>query len=165
MVLERAGGDRLARLLAGFLWTPMGGHGAAHVTTDRLGMAQAAGGISCTAYDLARLGEIVRCAGAVDGRQVLPAAFVRDTATGGDAAAWRVGDWGGAMPGHRYRNQWYARGDAEGCIYAKGIHGQWLVVNPARGTTLVKLSSQPIAHDQATDDLTLALLEEIAVRL
>nr|WP_282563294.1 serine hydrolase [Gymnodinialimonas phycosphaerae] len=165
VVLERAVGQRFNRFVSDVLWEPMGGEGKAHVTVDRRGMAQSAGGISCTAFDLARLGEIMRCNGAVGGRQVLSPAFVSDTIHGGDAAAWRDGDWGGLLPGHRYRNQWYARGDRDGCVYAKGIHGQWLYINPRHRATIVKFSSQAAAADPELDAATLRLLDAIAERL
>lgn len=165
VVIERAAGRPFNGAAANLLWAPMQGQGEASVTVDRRGMAQSAGGISCTAFDLARLGDLLRSEGAADGRQVLPAAFVHDTRHGGDAAAWRAGDWGTTMPGHRYRNQWYARGDADGCVIAKGIHGQWIHVNPARGTTIVKLSSQGVAQTDSTTTASLALLDTLAARI
>ncbi|TYB81072.1 serine hydrolase domain-containing protein [Maritimibacter fusiformis] len=165
VVIERAAGQPFNGVAANLLWTPVQGQGEASITVDRRGMAQSAGGISCTAFDLARLGDLLRTEGVADGNQVLPAAFVHDTLHGGDADAWRAGDWGKTMPGHRYRNQWYARGDADGCLFAKGIHGQWVHVNPARRTTIVKLSSQDVAKADSMNAATLALLDTLAARI
>ncbi|WP_226782479.1 serine hydrolase domain-containing protein [Oceaniglobus trochenteri] len=164
-VISAAAGKAFHDVAAETLWAPMQARGEAHIGVDGIGTALTAGGISCTAFDLARIGELLRCGGAVGGKQVLSPDLVEDTLHGGDAEAWNTGDWGKTMPGHRYRNQWYARGDSDGCFFAKGIHGQWLYVNPRRQVTIVKLSSQDVAKEETTNALTLALLDAIAERL
>ena len=83
--------------------------------------------------------EAMRQEGSVNGRQIVPVRFVRDTLQGGDQAAWKGGDMALLFPDGAYRNKWYATGDEHDGLCAIGIHGQWLFVAPKRGVTLVKL--------------------------
>ena len=77
--------------------------------------------------------------------------------SGGDAAAWRDGNFADWLPQGRYRNKWYQAGTADGAFFALGIHGQWLYVNPAAETEIAKFSSQPVPVDDAFKHLNLAL--------
>jgi len=165
VVIERAAGDRFAPLMAELLWGPMAATGEALVTVDREGTARTAGGISVTAHDLARVGELMRAGGAVRGRQVLPEAFVRDTLEGGDEGAWQAGDMAWIFTHGRYRNKWYATGEASGSFCAIGIHGQSLFIDPMRAVTIVKMSSQAEPENQALRKEELAFLRAVAERV
>ncbi len=157
-ILERASGERFPDLASRLLWRPMGAEAHAYVTVDRLGAPRAAGGICATLRDMARLGEIVRCRGMAEGRQVVPASWIDDMAENGDADAWRKGDLSVLFPGGRYRSKWYV---AEGgALLAIGIHGQWIYVDGA--VTIAKQSSQPLPVDDPTDRLLLKGFAAIA---
>lgn len=163
IVAERAGRMSYASLLSDRLWRPLGAASDGYVTVDRRGAARAAGGVCATARDLARLGELVRRGGAAEGRQIVPAAFVADLWTGGDRRAWLARrDDASLMPEGRYRSQWYAPGDADDCLCAIGIHGQWIHINPRRGTVVVRLASQALPLDDALDRQTLGVLAALA---
>jgi CubicO group peptidase (beta-lactamase class C family) len=75
-VIQRATGQRVEALLAQRLWAPMGAERDAHITCDPHGMPFAAGGLCTTLRDLARMGEMMRCDGAFNGQQVVPARAV-----------------------------------------------------------------------------------------
>lgn len=146
LVVERAGGAPYATLLQALLWQPMGARDEACVTLDRRGAARAAGGVSATARDLARLGDLVRRGGG----GIVPAAFVEDLWRGGSREAWLAAeDPFESMPQARYRSQWYAVGDAHDCLCAIGIHGQWIFIDPTRETVIVRLASQALPLDDA----------------
>lgn len=157
LVIERAAGRRFADLISALIWVPLDAHHHGAVTLDRAGTARAAGGMSITARDLARLGDMLRCGGAIEGRQIVPERWVNDMRNAGDPEAWRAGDLNGLIPGGRYRSKWYQT--ADGAFCAIGIHGQWLYVDPSRKTVLVKMSSQPLPQDDALDRATLAFLK------
>jgi CubicO group peptidase (beta-lactamase class C family) len=142
ILIERATGERYADVMSERLWKPLGARHHASVTVDAEGSARAAGGISVTARDLARVGEMLRQDGMVDGKRIIPKAWIADMLTAGDHQAWVDGE-PNFFPNGRYRSQWYQSGEADGAFAAIGIHGQWLYVDPSTETVVVKLSSQP----------------------
>lgn len=141
-IIETVTGARYADLLSDLLWKPMGARNHGSITVDAIGSPRTAGGISVTARDLARVGDLLRNEGAIGGRQIVPAAWVADMQQNGDKEAWQQGR-NVDLPNGRYRSQWYQSGDADGAFAAIGIHGQWLWVDPSTQTVLVKMSSQP----------------------
>ncbi|MFZ1815809.1 MAG: serine hydrolase [Rhizobiaceae bacterium] len=156
MVLERAGGARLHELLQELLWKPMGAHSDAFVTVDREGVARAAGGISVTARDMARVGELVR----LDGAGVVPADWIRDLWKGGNRAIWSEGDQAAHFPGGSYRSYWYETGKGE--LAAIGIHGQWIWVDPQSETVIAKQSCQPEPTNDPLDQAITAMLRAVS---
>ncbi len=142
VVIERVTGARFADLTSELLWKPMGAKGNADISVDPIGTPRTAGGVSMTARDLARLGELLRNGGARDGKQILPEAWIRDMQENGDKEAWQQGR-NVDLPNGRYRSQWYQSGEADQAFCAIGIHGQWLYVDPSTETVIVKLSSHP----------------------
>ncbi len=153
-VLERAGGLPLAELLSRKLWAPLGAADDAYIMTDRSGAAAAAGGFGATLRDLARFGQMVLDEGRVDGRRIVSREWIADIRFNGDNAAWRGGQYRGRWnPDGAYRSFWYVSGDADGSLEAIGIHGQRLIVNPAKRRVIVRLSSGPDAVSRADYDL------------
>jgi CubicO group peptidase (beta-lactamase class C family) len=156
IVLERAGGDRYSALMSEYLWKPLRAASDAMVTVDRAGTARAAGGISATARDLARVGELVR----KGGNGIVPEAFIADLWTGGNREAWRSGDQTTLFPAGSYRNFWYDTGGGE--LAAIGIHGQWIWIDPAHAKVAVKLSSQALPVDPDLDQAVVRMLRTVA---
>lgn len=143
-VLERASGQRLADLLSAHVWGPSGAASSADITLDSRGAGRAAGGVSCTTRDLARVGHRL----ALDGDPLVDS-FVSDLATG-DAARWQATANIRDFPDGAYRNYWYLpHGDAR-VLYGVGIHGQGLWVDRASRVVVAKHSSWPVP---ITDDL------------
>jgi CubicO group peptidase (beta-lactamase class C family) len=164
-VYERACGRPYAQILSEYLWQPMGAEEDASITLDAFGAARVAGGISATARDLARFGEMVRCTGLSNGRQVVPASWIDDIYRNGDAAAWASGDLAWIFPNGRYRGKWYAIDPERGDLAAIGIHGQWIYVDRSTDTVCVKLATQPRAMEIALDHRWLAAFRAIAAAL
>lgn len=162
IILERASGERLSDLFASRLFGPLRLKSAATLTVDREGTARAAGGVSLTARDLARVGDMMRQGGTAGGHSIVPEAWVYDTITQGDRDAWTKGEFSFLLPEGCYRNQWYQSG--KGYFAAIGIHGQWLIVHPASETVVVKLSSQPLPVDDDMDKANLKFFEGLLAR-
>ncbi|MDZ5451657.1 serine hydrolase [Labrys sp. ZIDIC5] len=165
IVVERASGERYADYASSRLWQKLGARQDGIVTVDAAGTARAAGGISMSARDLARVGDMMRQGGSLDGNRIVSQRWVEDTCRGGSAEAWQQGDFVHLLSQGRYRNKWYQTGYANGAFLAIGIHGQWLYVNPAAEVVIVKMSSQPEPVDDPTDKLNLELFEALATRV
>jgi len=156
-VIERATGQRFADLTSRYIWKPMGAQHSAYITVDRLGAPRCAGGICATARDLARLGQVVADGGACEGRQIIPAAWIDDTVKNGSADAWDAGVFAPFFPGRRmhYRNKWYADLGEAPLLFALGIHGQYLFVDPRNQLVIAMMSSQADPLDAELISLTM----------
>jgi CubicO group peptidase (beta-lactamase class C family) len=162
MVVERATGRRYTDLASERLWQPLGARQDGYITVDAAGSARAAGGIVVSARDLARVGEMMRQGGTIDGRRIVSESWVRDTQSSGDPEAWKAGDFSPLLANGRYRNKWYQTGFASGAFFGIGIHGQWVYVNPKAEMVIVKMSSQPEPVNDPVDGLCLELFEGLA---
>lgn len=152
-LLERASGRRYAALLTELVWAPMGAEFDADIAVERKGAARAAGGFSAALRDLGRFGEMMRCRGVAQGRQVIPGWWIDDIRNNGDPAAWKKGELAAMLPIARYRSKWYTLDNEHGAYCAIGIHGQWIYVDPIAEVVIVKVSSQPLAVDEYMDRL------------
>jgi CubicO group peptidase (beta-lactamase class C family) len=161
-ILERADSGDVAVQLARRIWQPMGAESEAYVTVDRFGAARTAGGICTTLRDLARFGEMIRCGGKANGRQIVPKAWIDDMWRNGDATAWQGGTMVELFPRGRYRSQWYVTDEKSPALCAIGIHGQWIFVDQGSELTIVKQSSQKQPLDYRIDRLNFALFQAIS---
>ena len=106
---ERASGTRMADLISALIWQPIGAERDAEITCDPLGSAIHDGGISATARDLARFGQMLVDDGMTQGHPVVPEAWLAGTrAPEPDVReAFAVTDHEFALPGGWYRNQFW----------------------------------------------------------
>jgi CubicO group peptidase (beta-lactamase class C family) len=156
IVLEVVTGKRFPELVRDLLWLPIDAHSDAHITVDRAGTARAGGGMSSTARDLARLGEMLRLGGA----GVVPADRVAELWRGGDRKLWAEGDQAYLFSGGSYRSYFYE--DGKGVLAGIGIHGQWLWIDPESETVIVRLSAEPLPSDEALDHAIMAMLRSVS---
>ena len=163
-VLERAGGRPFAEMFSERIWKPMGATSDGYVTVDPAGAPRTAGGICVTIEDLARVGEMVRCRGFANGRQVVPGAWIDDIWTGGSAGLWAKGDLLNFLAKCCYRSKWYNHTEA-GSLIANGIHGQWIVVDPKADLVIAKTASQPEPSGEAMDQLNFAAFDALSAAL
>jgi CubicO group peptidase (beta-lactamase class C family) len=147
--VERATGRSFAGLVSERLWKPMGAEDGAYITVDRQGAPRCTGGLCATVRDFARIGQLMVQGGLRDGVQVLPPAWLDDLADGGDAEAWRQGEFAGGFSGMtmRYRGGWYVIDDEPRTLFAMGIHGQNLFVDRANQLVIAKVSSLGVPID------------------
>jgi CubicO group peptidase (beta-lactamase class C family) len=162
IIVERASGLRYADLLREKLWIPLRARGRCTVTVDAEGTARAAGGVSMTARDLARVGEMMRNGGMAGSRAIVSERWVRDTISTGDQAAWKSGDFAHLLKDGSYRNKWYQSGFDNGAFMAIGIHGQWLYVDPLSEVVIVRMSSQHEPDDDPLSQQTMRFFRAVA---
>lgn len=163
-VAERAAGRPFAELFSERVWRPMGAAADAYVTVDPVGAPRTAGGICTTIEDLARVGELIRCRGVANGRQIVPGTFIDDLWTGGSAEHWAKGDLLNFLERCRYRSKWYNDLDG-GRLVASGIHGQWIIVDPKADLVIAKHASQPEPSGEAMDRLNFAAFDALSAAL
>jgi len=169
-VCERASGTRMADLISALIWQPMGAERDGEITCDPLGSAIHDGGVSATARDLARFGQLLvddglarggsgpppqaaRPAGSSPpelaergGYPVIPAAWLAATRVPepGVREAFAATDHEFVLPGGWYRNQfWVIPGPGGPVLVCLGIHGQLVYADRAARTVVVKMSSWP----------------------
>lgn len=76
LVLQRTTGERYANLLSTVIWQPMGGDDALVWLDRERGTAHVSCCLMATAMDWARLGELMRNRGELNGRMILPARWI-----------------------------------------------------------------------------------------
>ncbi len=162
IILQRCTGASYAQIMEDLLWHPMGANSNALITVDQKGTPRSAGGISVTARDLLKLGNLLLDHGAANGVQVIPEAWIHDMRHYGDEAAWENGNFSTFLPGGRYRNKWYLLARPSLAYLAIGIHGQWLFVDPETQIVIVKLSSQALPQDDLLDVQGVAFLKQFS---
>jgi len=167
-VIERGGHDSFANQFSRYILQPCGGRHAAYITLDTFGAPRVAGGLCITAHDLLSIGEMVRNAGQLNGTEIVPSAFINDITKPRDNSLWMAQNHGEGprlFSEGNYRSQWYQTGNSDKVICGIGIHGQWLWINPEKDLVIVKLASNDIEVDSATDRMTLAAFAAIGEAL
>jgi len=151
-VCERAAGVRMADLISDLIWRPMGAEFEAEITCDGVGSAIHDGGMSATARDVARFGQMLLDDGYVADKPVVPNKWLVQSRTIDPdvRGAFATSGSEATLSGGWYRNQFWLvpgpLGDLQVCL---GIHGQMVVVDRATRTVSVKLSTWPTAQSPA----------------
>lgn len=156
LVIEAAGGQRYAELFENAIWKPLGAHADAFLTVDRAGNARASGGLSMTARDLTRLGELVR----TGGHGILPKRLVDELWEGGNREVWAAGEQRLLYPGGSYRYFWYETGT--GALAGMGIHGQQVWIDRATKTVIVRQASETLPVNDRLDQRVIAMMKAIS---
>lgn len=164
-IIEAVAGQRYGDVVAERVWQRLGCRDDASITVDAGGFAFANGGISCTARDLARIGELMLGGGALDAERIVSEAWVQQTLAGGDPQLAHGLAIQKTHANASYRNQWWSTGNARGNVYAVGIHGQYVWLDPLTDTVIVKLSSCPEPVTSEWNDIHAALFGDICAAL
>ncbi len=148
-VVAKVRGENLATLLGRDLWGPIGAETTALWNTDRVsGTEKAFCCLNATARDFARIGQLVLDEGRVEARQVVPQEWIE-----------RISTPSAEMGENGYSAQWWHWAGGSGDFSALGIHGQYVFVDPATSTVIVKLSDHGTEQDESE---TFAALRQIA---
>lgn len=161
LVLERVDGRSLVEILGEDLLAKLGVEHPGTMNVDSNGTAHAGGGLSLTARDVARFGQMVLDGGAVGNQQVVPTAFLKDIRVGGpdSRSAFTAGverqfqvlpapdGPPGAAVSTIYRNQFWVLEQGGTHLLCVGIHGQLVYIDADNDTVVVKLSSWPTPRD------------------
>jgi CubicO group peptidase (beta-lactamase class C family) len=140
-VLQRAGALPLAAQVSREIWAPLGAERDAYFTVDPAGFACASGGFNASLRDYGRFALMLANRGLLDGRRIVPEAWIEATRAG-DAAlfgpTYRV-----VLPEGAYHNQFWLERAHAGPYMARGVFGQLIYVDPESRFAAVKLSSWP----------------------
>jgi len=169
-VMERATGVSVPELIGTHVWSKLGAEHDGYIALDGAGAAQLEGGFCCSLRDLARFGLMLCQNGSIDGRRVVPAAWLDDVKHNGDKAAFAraAAEWvqARAYDGCSYRSCfWVCESDDQASFSAAGWLGQRAYVNQEAGVVVALFSARPPASDdemgadvfRACEDLSHAL--------
>ena len=133
LVLRAAVGRPLAEYLSEKIWRPMGAEADATWLVDAGGYEVGYVGLNCTLRDWGRLGLLLANGGAVDGRQIVPADWVRAMTTP-DAPHLAVG---AASRNSGYGYQTWLIDASEPYFALLGLRGQAIIVDPKTKLVMV----------------------------
>jgi CubicO group peptidase (beta-lactamase class C family) len=156
--LERATRQSIAHYMAERLWKPAGMESSGFWILDgtpELGREFNGAGFNAVARDYARLGLIMLQGGKAASKQIIPEAWVKESTAPRETTP--VG------PGSRlgYRYQWWTLAGTDAYL-ALGLQGQFIYVDPATETVVVKLSYFPLDAMDATEEETLDFLAAVS---
>lgn len=138
-LVERVTDRPIAQYMSQKLWEPLGAEQDGFFIMDGptgVGREFTGAGFAATARDYARFGQMVLDGGRANGRQIVPAEWLRAATQ----PAISEGTEGG------YGFQWWTVPDSD-AFYALGLEGQFIYIDPASRTVVVKLSYIPLEEE------------------
>lgn len=161
-VVEEATSTSLARYTEEKLWKPAGMQLSAYWILDGepgTGQAYGGGGFNASARDLARIGQMMLNGGSINNKQIVPAKWVAQS------THYERSEAVIPMENRGYQFQWRTFLNTK--IYeAIGVYGQYVSVDPATNTVIVKLSSWPekggLQYELDNRDLFTAIRKNVA---
>jgi CubicO group peptidase (beta-lactamase class C family) len=156
LVLRAATGKPLADYLSEKIWQPMGAEADASWIIDKGGHEVAFIGVNATVRDWARLGLLLANEGMLDGRQIIPAGWVR-AATTPSAKQFEPGNTGRFF-GYGYQT-WIVPGPRRQFML-RGLRGQCVVVDPEARLVLVHTAAGDVSTSSGSGE-TLALWDAV----
>ena len=161
-LLARATGRSVTAYMREKLGEPLGLAAPGYWLVDPAGVELSFAGLNLTARDFAKIGELYRNGGEWRGEQLVPADWVRDSVT---VAAPHLAPGRPLVGGHPldlgYGYQWWLPDGDRGEFTAIGVYNQFVYVDPASATTIVKLSANR-RYGTTTDESTNRDLENVA---
>ena len=148
----RAAKQSLSGWLQERLWSRLGMEFDGNLMLDPAGTEVAFAGMSASARDLARIGQMLLDCGRVDGEQIIPEQVVDDLMKGGDVRAFEAGGFV-ERKGWSYRSQWWVNGQTPRSFGATGAFGQRLYVFPDADVVIVLFGSHPLPVSALVDPL------------
>ncbi|QUD90547.1 serine hydrolase domain-containing protein [Phenylobacterium montanum] len=131
-LVERVAGMNAASYMTSRIWERLGAQSDAFFIMDGppgVGREFTGAGFNATLRDYARLGQMVLDGGSAHGEQIVPKAWIEE------ATRSYVKD----SPEGGYGYQWWVAPGGKS-FYALGLQGQYIFVDPASRTVIVKLS-------------------------
>jgi CubicO group peptidase (beta-lactamase class C family) len=154
LVVERAVGRTLSAYMTERLWRPAGMEADGFYVLDGppgVGREFTAGAFNATLRDYARIGQLMLDGGEANGRQVLPSAWVSQSTAPSTTAEGETG-----VPGLGYAYFWWTVLGSD-AFMALGGGGQFIYIDPATETVIVKLSHVPVGPNGDRDATARAL--------
>jgi len=166
MVLRAATGQTIEEYLTTKLWSKLGNEQNALYLVDGLGEPMVLGGLNATTRDYGRLGMLFRDNGIINGEQVVPAQWIKDSITP-DASHLMPGKRDNAKSVFGYGYQWWIPEQSDQEFFALGIYGQFIYINQKAGVVIVKNSANTHFTDNDYESIhkSLAAFRGIALSL
>jgi len=142
MLLREATGISVTQYMQKMLWDPIGAEDNAYWLLDSENMEVAYGGFNATARDYAKLGELYRLEGNINGTQIVPSNWIQASITP-DAAHLMPGENALSDYPLGYGYQWWIPDDS-GDFMAIGVYNQFIYVSPQNNVVAVQLSANNI---------------------
>lgn len=154
MVIRGATGRSVAELLSEKIIAPLGQEYDGYYLTDGTGTAFVLGGLNLTTRDYARFGQMVLQNGQYAGKQVVPADWIAaSTAPSAPTAPGEIG----------YGYQWWIpKGAHDGEFMGRGIYGQYLYIDQAKGVVIATTGADRNFRDPGVNDANVAMFRRIA---
>lgn len=152
MALEAATRQPIAGYLQTRLWQPLGMADDAKLLIDRKKQGFSLCCLYATARSYAVFGQMMAQGGAWNGKQVVPADWVKRSTTFADPASWAPSDVtrdGEVLNLHGFAYTWWPLAGDRGDFQALGVYGQGIHVLPRQNTVVVRISDDyatPGAH-------------------
>jgi len=150
-LVERVTGGSVASYTEHCVWEPLGAEADGFYIMDGapgIGREFSGAGFNASLRDFARFGQMVLDGGSAAGRRLVSAEWIaQSTQPSGDEDQQRGG----------YGLQWWTMGDSD-AFSAIGLQGQYIYIDPATRTVVVKLSYFPPGDNRALDAETLAFM-------
>lgn len=140
LLLERVTGQHVAAYMAQYLWEPLGAEANGFFIMDGqpgVGREFTGAGYNATMRDFARVGAMMLNQGYFNGKQIVPADWV-------ELSTVSVGPEDNVDGGYGY--QWWTMANSD-AYSAIGLQGQYIYVDEASQTVIVKLSYFPPGQD------------------
>lgn len=151
LVLRATTKTPLAEYLSEKIWQPMGAQPDASWLIDKGGYEIGYAGVNATLRDFARLGMLLANDGALDGRQIIPAAWVL-AATTPSAEQFEPGQTRSLL-GYGYQT-WIVPG-AERQFMLRGLPGQAVFVDPRSKLVMVHTAAGEVSGSEFDELLAL----------
>lgn len=154
MVIRGATGRSIPDLMQEKLIEPMGLEADPLYITDGFGTAFVLGGLNLTTRDYARFGQMFLQMGEWNGQQIVPVDWVAASTEPSAPTA----------PGaEQYGLQWWMAPDAPaGEYYARGIYGQYIYVNRAKGVVIAANGADRGFRTPGANQQNIAMFRRIA---
>ena len=154
MVIEGATGRSVPDLMREKLIAPMGLEADPLYITDGHGTAFVLGGLNLTTRDYARFGQMFLQMGEWNGQQIVPIDWVASSTEPSAPTA----------PGaEQYGLQWWIAPDApEGEFYGRGIYGQYIYINRAKGVVIAANGADRAFRNAGVNQQNIAMFRRIA---
>lgn len=150
-LVERVTGGSVAAYTAQCLWEPLGAEADGFYIMDGepgVGREFSGAGFNATLRDYARVGQMVLDGGVANGRRIVSADWIRQSTQPTAAEDTQRGGYG---------LQWWTMGGSD-AFAAIGLQGQYIYIDPATRTVVVKLSYFPPGDNSASEQETLAFM-------
>ena len=164
-IAARAAQQSLSDWLQQRLWSRLGMEHEGNVMLDPVGTEVAFAGMSASARDLGRIGQMLLQRGRWDGQQIIPEKVIDQLIRGGSTEAFKASGMEKFRPGWSYRDQWWVNPQAPRSFAAMGAYGQRLYVFPDDELVVVLLSSHPQPIAALVDGPQLAGLKRLTESL